>query len=83
MISALYDAFYADRGLTQNDLLHSIRDTVPLAVTQREQLTSLRAWAENRAVLATAREDREDLKSDADNAPHPGRQGGRLVDIDL
>lgn len=83
VISALYDAFYADRGLSRTDLLRSIRDTVPLSVTQREQLTSLRAWAEKRAVLATAREDREALNADSGSAQHPGRQGGRLVDIDL
>lgn len=84
VIAALYDAFYGDRGLTREDLLRSIRDTVPLAVTQREQLTALRAWAEKRAVLATAREDREEANSGSGlQSPYSGRQGGRLVDIDL
>jgi SpoVK/Ycf46/Vps4 family AAA+-type ATPase len=83
VIAALYDAFYADRGLTQADVLRSIRDTVPLAVTQREQLTALRSWAEKRAVLATAREDREERLPEPGDGGYAGRQGGRLVDIDL
>lgn len=84
VISALYDAFYGDRGLTREDLLRSIRDTVPLAVTQREQLSALRAWAEKRAVLATAREDREATETvTGSQNTYSGRQGGRLVDIDL
>ena len=82
VIAALYDAFYADRGLNLEDLQRNIRDTVPLAVTQREQLTALRSWAEKRAVLATARDDRDMSGRDRDDS-YPGRQGGRLVDIDL
>lgn len=84
VIASLYDAFYADRGLTREDLMRSIGDTVPLSVTQHEQITALRAWAEKRAVLATAREDREEPEQTAeDSTPRPGRQGGRLVDFDL
>lgn len=84
VIASLYDAFYADRGLTREDLIRSIRDTVPLSVTQREQLTTLRTWAEKRAVLATAREDREaNVLEDTDFGYRPGKQGGRLVDFDL
>ena len=83
VVSSLYEAFYADRGLTREDLLRGIRDTVPLSVTQREQLASLRNWAEKRAVLATAREDREELPVSSGSGNTPGRQGGRLVDFDL
>lgn len=81
VIAALYDAFYADRGLNEQDLKRSIADTVPLSVTQREQLAALRGWAEHRAVLATAREDREETPAESGAAP--ARQGGRLVDFDL
>ncbi len=80
VISAMYDAFYAERGLTGADVERSISETVPLSVTQREQLAVLRGWAEHRAVLATAREDREES---ADSGAAPARQGGRLVDFDL
>lgn len=84
VIASLYDAFYADRGLTREDLVRSIRDTVPLSVTQREQLTNLRNWAEKRAVLATAREDREHEVFETDDPTYrPGKQGGRLVDFEL
>ena len=84
VISSLYEAFYGDRGLTREDLVRGIRDTVPLSVTQREQLTNLRSWAEKRAVLATAREDREEpTPGSAASEYNPGRQGGRLVDFEL
>ncbi len=79
VVAGMYDAFYADRGMTAGDLERSIGETVPLSVTQREQLAALRGWAEHRAVLATAREDRE-IPANTEVAP---RQGGRLVDFDL
>lgn len=83
VISSLYDAFYADRGVCREDLIRSIQDTVPLSVTQQEQLMALRAWAEKRAVLATAREDREDDANLNNSTDRASRQGGRLVDFDL
>lgn len=82
VISALYEAFYADRGLTKEDLLRSISDTVPLSVTQKEHIASLRNWAQTRAVLATAREDREVASVEA-VASQSGIQGGRIVDFEL
>ncbi len=81
VIAALYEAFFADRGLTREDLFRAIRETVPLSVTQKEQILQLRSWAENRAVSATAREDRE-LLADESGAPRAA-QGGRIVDFDL
>ena len=83
VISALYDAFYADRGVTREDLIRSIQDTVPLSVTQQEQLIALRTWAEKRAVLATAREDREEDLNLNNSTDRASKQGGRLVDFDL
>lgn len=49
VISALYDAFYAQRDLVQNDLVQALRNTVPLSRTMDEQITRLRNWAESRA----------------------------------
>jgi ATP-dependent 26S proteasome regulatory subunit len=49
VISALYDAFYAQRDLETDDVLESLRQTVPLARTMDEQLNRLRSWAEGRA----------------------------------
>jgi SpoVK/Ycf46/Vps4 family AAA+-type ATPase len=79
VIAGLYEAFFNDRGLETDDLKKSIRDTVPLSVLQKEQIRSLKEWAGNRAVLATAWEDREEA------APGSGRitQSGRIVDFDL
>ena len=80
VIAALYEAFYEDRGLRAEDVIKAIKETVPLSVTQKEQILSLRQWAETRAVLATAREDRE-----ATNEGYAAdvSQGGRIVDFDL
>lgn len=77
VISALYEAFFNNRGLVVDDLLKSIRETVPLSVLQKEQLRKLKEWAANRAVLATARRDRDTSGSDISAA-----QGGRIVDFD-
>ena len=79
VISALYEAFFAGRGLKKEDLYKTISDTVPLSVTQKEQIAELREWAKTRAVLATAREDRELQKT---NAATVISQGGRIVDFD-
>ena len=59
VISACFDAFNERRALTTDDLLHEIGNTVPLSVTQAEQIAALRAWADIRAVAASAPEDRE------------------------
>ncbi len=58
VIAACFDAFHERRGLTLDDLLHSIGNTVPLSVTQSEQIDALRAWADIRAVAASAPQDR-------------------------
>ncbi len=82
VIAALYEAFFAGRGLCREDLIKSIRETVPLSVTQKEQILSLRQWAATRAVLATAKEDREVLVDSGSGGTLPA-QGGRIVDFDL
>lgn len=84
VIAAMYEAFYADRGLKKEDVLKSIKETVPLSSTQREQILSLREWAKERAVLATAVEDRESVAPDDGNdGDFVNHQGGRIVDFDL
>ena len=87
VISACFDAFNERRALTADDLLHEIGNTVPLSVTQSEQIDALRAWADIRAVAASAPEDR-----DGYTTPEPGdamqtmpaeavlSRGGRPVD---
>lgn len=86
LIAAMYEAYYKDRGLTCADVEKIISETVPLAVTQKEQIRELREWAKERAVLATAVEDQEFDTSDAVNNDANGggnRQGGRIVNFDL
>ena len=88
MITAMYEAFYHDRGLTKEDVLKAIRETVPLSLTQKEQILQLRSWAQERAVLATSPSDRDEDQTDQpDNgngdSSYVHRQGGRIVDFDL
>ncbi len=49
VISALYDAFYAQQDITNDFLLRSLTETVPLAKTMDEQISRLRNWTEGRA----------------------------------
>jgi SpoVK/Ycf46/Vps4 family AAA+-type ATPase len=55
VISAMYDAFYAHRQVVTEDILASIRHTVPLARTMDEQVSRLRTWAHGRARNASLR----------------------------
>ena len=86
VITAMYEAFYQNRGLNKNDILKAIRETVPISNTQREQILALRVWAQERAVLATSPQDREDEGdsfNDEDDSRFVNKQGGRIVDFDL
>ena len=49
VISALYDAFYAETELATEHVIESLRQTVPLAQTMDEQVNRIRSWAEGRA----------------------------------
>ena len=49
IISALYDAFYAQTELATEHILVALRETVPLAKTMDEQISRLRSWADGRA----------------------------------
>ncbi|MEU0553215.1 AAA family ATPase [Dactylosporangium sp. NPDC006015] len=66
VVSGLFDAFAERRPLRQDDLIRATVNMVPLTVTQAERVAAIRAWAETRAVAATAAED-WDL-----GAPPPG-----------
>ncbi|MDQ2738765.1 MAG: AAA family ATPase, partial [Actinomycetota bacterium] len=58
VIAACFDAFDGRRALTAEDLSRAITHTVPLSITQAEQIAALRAWADVRAVAASLPEDR-------------------------
>ncbi|MGC3957164.1 MAG: AAA family ATPase [Verrucomicrobiota bacterium] len=47
--SALYDAFSARKELSTDQILNAVTQTVPLAKTMDEQISTLREWAEGRA----------------------------------
>lgn len=82
VISALYEAFFHKRGLETADLENAIKNTVPLSVTQREQIKSLRDWANVRAVSATPREDLKTYKIvDTDDENIDSNRGGRMLDF--
>lgn len=58
VISGLFEAFYEDRSVRLSDFERAVTLTVPLSVTQAEQIHQLREWANVRAVAATQNEDR-------------------------
>lgn len=63
VISALFEAFSESRSISFDDLEKAIKGTVPLSVTQAEQIRFLRDWANLRAVAATSNEDRVNYES--------------------
>jgi SpoVK/Ycf46/Vps4 family AAA+-type ATPase len=56
--TALYAAFSQKQELSVDNLLLALSSTVPLSVTRAEEIASLRAWAKDRAVWASAQEPR-------------------------
>ena len=94
VIDALFEAFADDRSITLQDFERAIVNTVPLSVTQAEQIRAIRAWANVRAVAATPKEDREDyigepvsvVTGDGGKAEHHSddvrfNRGGRTIDF--
>lgn len=71
VIMGLFDAFADERSITMNDFENAIYNTVPLSVTQAEQIMAIRQWADVRAVAATAREDRTEYKQNEQKPPKP------------
>jgi SpoVK/Ycf46/Vps4 family AAA+-type ATPase len=55
VVAALYDAFDTGNDLTTEGLLHVLKDLVPLAITMREMIDSMREWARTRARMASSR----------------------------
>ncbi|MBQ8460008.1 AAA family ATPase [bacterium] len=82
VISALYEAFFNKRPLEFSDLEHTIENIVPLSVTQKEQILSLRQWANIRAVAATKKDDMAQYSSSSDNEQDVNTsRGGRALDV--
>ncbi len=78
VISGLFEAFAEDRAVRMEDFERAVRDTVPLSVTQEEGIRAIRAWAGERAVAATPR-DQAPLPRGIPEAVDP--RGGRAVDF--
>ncbi len=83
VVSALYEAFFAQRNVMEEDLDRVIKSTVPLSVTQKEQIKRLRDWANVRAVSATASEDLKtyELNNETDTDDVGASRGGRVLDF--
>jgi len=60
IISAMFDAFYDKQGLTTDRVLSSLKQTVPLSRTMKEDIDELRKWAASRARPATSPEAAQD-----------------------
>jgi SpoVK/Ycf46/Vps4 family AAA+-type ATPase len=56
VISSMFDAFYDKQPLTSERLLNSLRQTVPLSRTMREDIEELRQWSVGRARPAASPE---------------------------
>jgi len=87
VIAACFDAFDGRRALTADDLKRAITHTVPLSVTSAEQIAALRAWADVRAVAASAPEDRAGYDTPTSDSAMPPvdpeavkSRGGRPAD---
>lgn len=82
VISALYEAFFNKRPLEFSDLANTIKNVVPLSVTQKEQILAIRQWANIRAVAATKKDDMVEYSSKADNEDDVNSsRGGRALDV--
>lgn len=91
VIDGLFEAFSYDRSLNMEDLKKAISNTIPLSVTQAEQIISIRTWASTRAVAASSIESLgkyEDYKDESivDKQKSAFSQigkarGGRFVDF--
>lgn len=82
-VSACFEAFSERRMLNEKDLRRAISNTVPLSVTQAEQINVIREWASTRAVAATsisAREEYSTTSTEASTDVNSWR-GGRQIDF--
>ena len=81
VIASLYEAFFQKRPLEFDDLVNTIKNIVPLSVTQKEQILALRQWANVRAVAATKKDDMAQYGNETnENADISASRGGRALD---
>ena len=70
-----------NRPLKFEDLEKNIANTVPLSMTQREQILALRAWANVRAVSAAKISDMKHYKREDNEENVAASRGGRTLDF--
>ncbi|HET6707844.1 AAA family ATPase [Amycolatopsis sp.] len=78
VLSGLVDAFAEKRPLRRDDLVRAVRSTVPLSVTQADEILAIRNWAETRAVAATDTGTSEPV---APPPASPASPSGRTIDV--
>ena len=82
VITALYEAFFNKRPLEFADLETTIKNVVPLSVTQKEQILALRQWANVRAVAATRKDDLAEYSTNVEEGSDVNNsRGGRALDV--
>ncbi len=81
VITALYEAFFNKRPLEFSDLTSTIKNVVPLSVTQKEQILAIRQWANIRAVAATKKDDMAEYSSQSGDDDVNTSRGGRALDV--
>ena len=80
IISAVFDAYSEDRTLQEDDLYRAIKNTVPLSITQQEQIENIREWANVRAVSASKKIDMPN-KYNVAGKKVKSLRGGRNIDF--
>ncbi|MEJ1086898.1 AAA family ATPase [Microbacterium sp. Mu-80] len=82
VISALFEGYSAGRPVDAAMLEQVVDSTIPLAVTQAEEVRRIRDWAAERAVRATGTEDLDATESGSRESAGvlSARRGGRTVD---
>lgn len=63
--NVVFEAFYEKRDIKLSDFNKLIKSSIPLSVTQSEQIMKIREWANIRAVAATKIEDRNEYIKDS------------------
>jgi hypothetical protein len=79
VLAGLVDAFAEKRPLRRDDLVRAVKTTVPLSVTQADEILAIRNWAETRAVAATDTEAEVEAAPVAPPLPESPR--GRTIDV--
>lgn len=82
VVSALFEGYSAARPVDRAMLDQVVDSTIPLAVTQAEEVRRIRDWAAERAVRATGTEDLDAVESGTSESTGSlsARRGGRTVD---